>query len=130
MLLTYTSVAGSVTEDFRKHVHAMVIYGDPAVAAAKKAMILDNFAAKLDKFIDAQVEIYDRLLSEDALDAAIAFYTSEAGAEIVAQMPKINDEVATLTENLSKATMADLLTLTSDDEPFDLDEDDDEDFPE
>jgi len=42
---------------------------------------------------EKQVDIYDKWLSEETIDEAITFYTTNAGQEIISNTPHINREV-------------------------------------
>jgi hypothetical protein len=48
------------------------------------------------KFLDKQIDIYDSILSEEAVDAAIAFYSSPAGVEMSDKMGEIDRQLSAL----------------------------------
>lgn len=93
--------------------------------------------------LNKQIELYDKLLSEDAIDASIHFYSTKEGQEIVAALPKINEGLSKLTfeftNTLAKEFITELLELEPTEEEMaqigftklsvgldELDEDDDD----
>jgi hypothetical protein len=67
-----------------------------------KERYLNNLDELFKESREALVAMYDKFLSEEAIDAAIAFFATPEGAQFLAAMPKINDA---LTEHSSKYTM-------------------------
>lgn len=63
--------------------------------------IRDKFAKKYNEVREIQVRVYDKHLSEEAIDAALAYYTSENGATYISTMEKINTDVFKQTDLLS-----------------------------
>lgn len=68
-----------------------------ATALAKiKPKLSEKFAELIENIVEKQIDLYDKMLSEDAISASIDFYASPAGAEVIEKLPKLHEELATL----------------------------------
>lgn len=93
---------------------------------------------------EKQIDLYDKLLSEDAIDATIHFYSTREGQEIVKNLPKINEGLSKISfefvSQLAKEFITELLELEPSEEEMaqmgftklsadleELDEDDEDD---
>lgn len=123
LLIVTTKSSAAIEEGFRALIDAMpnVI---PGLEKVKK-----EFADKFDKLWEVGVEdmvtLYDQLISEEAIDAAVAFYSSAGGQELLAAAPKIDKGLMELgrrrTATLSKELIESLLALDlSEDQMEDL----------
>jgi hypothetical protein len=120
LLIEFTSVSTDLQSAFRTKVDELPIYGEEEDILRLKDRVLDKINKKYEQFTEKQVSVYDKLLSEEALDASIEFYTSETGQEILAAMPKINEALTKLGIELSKQIMSELSDLIDSKDEDDL----------
>lgn len=66
---------------------------DPEFDEFKEYMI-KKYAEIHEKYLEEQIDAYDKHLSELAIDASIEFYTTASGIEIADKMPMIGKELA------------------------------------
>ena len=107
MLLTFTNMGNTAQEKFRQQVEH--IQGEDAEEV--KAEILYKFDEVYEKHTNSILDVYDRLLNDQTVDASIVFYTSPAGEETVKAMPAINEAVMELSIEFSKS-IVDILIST------------------
>lgn len=67
----------------------------------------------LERYEAAAVKIYDRWLSEEAVDAAIAFYSSSIGAEVINNMPHIVQELTDSSMKMMTALFKKVVELSA-----------------
>ncbi len=79
---------------------------DQATIDDIKKMMKEEFAAFKPQMIDNAVKIYARHFSEDDLRAMIAFYKSDAGQHLSAELPAISQETAQMNVEFMKHFMA------------------------
>ena len=120
LLIEFTSVSTDLQSAFKTKVDELPIYGEEEDILKLKDKVLDKINKKYEQFTEKQVSVYDKLLSEEALDASIEFYTSETGQEILAAMPKINEALTKLGMELSKQIMSELSDLIDSKDEDDL----------
>jgi hypothetical protein len=70
-----------------------------------KAEVLANIKERYDEYIERQIDVYSEMLSDESIDASIAFYTSPQGQEIVSKLPKVNDRLSEFTSILAMQVM-------------------------
>lgn len=84
----------------------------PVDLVPKLGTIKAKFLKKIDGFtenaIDRQVELYDKLLSEAAIEASLLFYSSKEGQEVVNKLPAINEGLSALTIEFTTRVMSEL----------------------
>jgi len=115
LLLLLTNVSNQTEELFRKKVESTPIDDlDDEEAQELKDKVLSDFTVNYESFMDEQAAVYDELMSEEAVEASIKFYTSSTGAEIIRIMPEINTRVANLSAKLAKKTMQSFMELIDD----------------
>jgi hypothetical protein len=120
LLIEFTSISTDLQSAFRTKVDELPIYGEEEDILRLKDRVLDKINKKYEQFTEKQVSVYDKLLSEEALDASIEFYTSETGQEILAAMPKIYEALTKLGIELSKQIMSELSDLIDSKDEDDL----------
>lgn len=120
LLIEFTSISTDLQNSFKSKVDELNIYGEDEDVERLKQTFLTKINEKYDQFIGKQVGVYDKLLSEEALDASIEFYTSEAGQEVLAAMPKINQALTVLGVQLGKEIMEELSNLIDSQDEQDL----------
>ena len=66
-----------------------------------RAFYLSKIKEKEPELIEAQIDIYDNNISEEALDAAIQYYQTPGGAEFASKTNQINLALAELSATVS-----------------------------
>ncbi len=108
LLLQMTNMGRSIERGFRTLVEDMPDDLFPQLGEIKK-----RFLAKFDEIYEEslgkQVELFDSLLSETAVDGSLAFYGSPAGLEVIDSLPKINEGLSELSGELAASMAKDLI---------------------
>ena len=126
LLIQYTNVQSQIEADFKKKVNMLELPHPPEQAEVIRQAILARFYSRFAAFLESQIDSYDKFLSDPAVDASIAFYTSDVGEEIIRQMPKIYEEIDKYRFTMSKAMFQDMMNILDeyhDDKYEDSDED-------
>ncbi len=109
LLLQLTNMGRNVELGFRSLIEGMRDDTLPELKEIKEKF-LTRFDAIFAEVIPKQVELFDSLLSEAAIDASIAFYSSPAGQEVVKTLPQINEGLSDLSMDLSASMAQELIT--------------------
>ena len=119
ILLQCTHNMSALEEGFKSLLNAMPNHGIPELENIK-IKFLSKFAELFENSLKEQATLFDANLSEEAIDAAITFFSSEAGQEIIKAMPAINEHLmslsSTLSATLTKELITDILELDLSDE--------------
>lgn len=116
MLLAFTNMGNTAQEKFRQQVEQ--IQGEDSDEV--KAEILEKFEEVYEKHTASIANIYEKYLTEETVDASIAFYTSLAGEETIKALPAINEAVMNLSITFSNAIVGILMSSYRPDNEFDL----------
>lgn len=128
---------------FKDLVNSLPDDKNPRLGPIKKKFIR-RFDEVSSTTAEKQIDLYDKLLSEDAIDATIHFYSTREGQEIVKNLPKINEGLSKISfefvSQLAKEFITELLELEPSEEEMaqmgftklsadleELDEDDEDD---
>lgn len=113
--------------EFRQKVDGFKLKGDEERVAKLRAEVMFHFREKHEEYKSAMIDLYERYLSEKAIDASIEFHTSPGGEEVISVLPLINREADRIGAELGRDVHLMLLeTLEPDD--F-LDDEDSDDYP-
>lgn len=74
---------------------------DPTFIQFKNYMV-DHYEDIHKEFVAAKIESYDKHLSEEAIDAAIAYHSTQYGMEVIEKMDIINKELVIAGAKLSE----------------------------
>ncbi len=123
LLLKSTSINREAESSFKNLIRKLPIEKLPKLRKLQEKF-LSRFEQLTNNTFESQVELYDRLLSEDAIDASNAFYSSIEGQEIISKLPQLNEELGKLsldfTAKLAKEFISDLLELAPSEEELAL----------
>ena len=107
LLLKSTNVGGSAQQMFQQIVGKFPDENDPMLMAFKEK-IVEKFTAIQDEYVAQQIAIYEKWLTEEAIDASIAFYSSPGGQSVVNSMPHINAALLSLGMKVSEDILKEL----------------------
>ena len=111
MLMKFLNYDENAEEAFLGKISTMSLQGTEEDVDTMRKAIYDRFLVHYREYVEGQTKVYDELLDEGVLDAAIAFYTSDEGAVIVEQLPKISQAIEKLCFRLNKSVMRDLMNV-------------------
>jgi hypothetical protein len=101
-----------VYDDYQKYLDTMIAHlrrtipsVDEATAGDVKKMAMEEFTACKPEMIEGAAKIYARHFSEEELKALIAFYKTPAGQHLMAELPAVTAESATLVDPFNKRLM-------------------------
>ena len=148
ILLKSTSSNRETEADFKDLIRNLPVDRMPKLKKIQEKY-MSRFDELCEQTFNGQVDLYDELLSEEAIDASNLFYSSIEGQEVVSKLPKLNAGLSRLsldfTAKLAKELITDLLKLAPTEEEMtmmgftkissdmaeifgeDIDEDDDDD---
>ena len=114
LLLKSTSSNREIESDFKDLIRNLPVDRLPKLKKIQEKY-LSRFDELSEQTFNGQVDLYDKLLSEDAIDASNVFYSSIEGQEIISKLPKLNAGLSRLsldfTAKLGKELITDLLKL-------------------
>ena len=111
MLIHYLNVGNELEKDFKAIVDSMIVQASDEDLATMRQAIMQRFDVQHKKYIEEQIDIYDKHLSEDVLDASIAFYTSKEGEQVLAKIGVISEEVDKLSFQFKNAVTNDMMNI-------------------
>lgn len=114
LMLQSTNMMRSSANGFKDLVNSLPDDKNPKLGPIKRKF-LRRFDEVAQTTTEKQIDLYDRLLSEDAIDATIHFYSTREGQEIVKNLPKINEGLSKISfdfvSQLAKEFITELLEL-------------------
>lgn len=78
--------------------------------AGLKTKFIERYDELMKRTFEEQVDLYDKILSEDAIDASNLFYSSTEGQEIISKLPRLTEGLTKITASLTGALLKDFLT--------------------
>ena len=118
LLLQTINMTKGPESGFRSLVSSLPDDKIPRLAKIKHKY-LKRFDEMAESTYEKRIDLYDRLLSEAAIDASILFYSSLEGQEIVSKLEALNDGFLELAKELTFTFAKDFLTELIELEPTD-----------
>lgn len=114
ILLKATQDAHEIETGFKELIDSLPDDLLPGLHEIKK-----KFVARFDEIyasaIEAQIDLYDKLISEPAIDASVAFYASPEGQELIKAIPAVNkglsDSLFNMNTKIAQEMLQELLQL-------------------
>lgn len=119
LLLQSTSISKSRENGLKELLKSIPDHEIPKLSTLKQTF-LNKFETVVAETFEKQVQLYSELLSEDAIDASLHFYSTAEGREIIEKLPQINKKLSEVsydfTTRLAKDFFEALMTLGVTDE--------------
>lgn len=121
LLMNFLGAEQQTRDDFYNKVNQMELPGSEEDQKEMRKAILERFESHFQKYVEQQVALHDKHLSEQAVDASIAFYTSPEGEEIASASVKINNEGEQLALKFTQLVYKDIVDIVEPDNDEDYD---------
>ncbi len=114
ILLKATQDANEIETGFKELIESLP---DDLLPGLKeiKAKFIDRFDGIYAAALEDQIDLYDKLISEQAIDASVAFYASPEGQELIKAMPAVNkglsDSLFNMNTKLAQEMLQELIQL-------------------
>ena len=104
--------AGQLTRDaYHLTINEMELPGSEEDQKNIRTAFLDKFEERFKEYMEKHLDSHDRHLSEEAVDASIAFYASPVGEEMINASKIINELGEKLGLELAKAVFKDMANI-------------------
>ncbi len=111
LLMQFTNVGSRTESSFKEKIDVMPLEGSDEDIAIMRKSIMDKFKIHHKAYTESQIDVYDKHLSDEAVDTSIAFYTSPEGEVVISKMPFISKEIEQLGFILSKSILNDIVEI-------------------
>lgn len=113
LLFQVSRVGEQTAESFNKLTNQLndkleKLEGDDPMKGALEHL-KEKFQERYEKMREEQIRIYDKYLTEDTIDAALAFFKTDGGQSYSDNIPKIKDEIVKVADGLAIKLASDML---------------------